>query len=198
MHHPKLNTVKPSREFLSVGGSKVLFTQVYNDYYTQLYFLTKKMVQDAAPDILADVFTELWVQEKEFESERHLFFYLRAMVSNACFDFLKKKNRDSKQIDLLTLQTDQQYTDIYFRDIVEGHLFTQIKEEIDKLPPHLREVFTLSYIKGLKNNEIASLLQIKDNAVRVRKAEALKKIRTAFHGTEPQFLCMLLLIKNIF
>lgn len=198
MHHPKSNTAKPSNEFLCVGGSKVLFTQVYNDYYSRLYFLTKKMVREAAPDILADVFTELWVRGKEFESELHLFFYLRAMVSNACFDYLENKNRDLKQIDQLTLQTEQQYNDVYFRDIVEGHLFAQIKEEIDKLPPHLRKVFTLSYIKGLKNSEIANLLQIKDNAVRVRKAEALKKLRTIFHGTEPQFLSALLLIKNIF
>lgn len=85
--------------------------------------------------------------------------------------------------DLVNL-SDQQHQDHYFREIIEGQLFSRIHEEIEKLPPHVREVFKLSYIEGLKNAEIAKTLGIKDASVRVRKAEALRMLRIVFNDID--------------
>ncbi|HEX7754060.1 MAG TPA: sigma-70 family RNA polymerase sigma factor [Niabella sp.] len=179
-------------------GSAASFTQIYNRLYPDLYFLARKLVQEAAPDVLADVFVEVWTQKKHFESADHLFYYVRSMTRNACFDYLKKEGRNIERISGLLQLNDTEHRDVYFREIVEGHLFSLIRKEIDKLPPHLREVFTLSYIQGLKNSEIAGLLGIKDSSVRVRKAEALKILRAAFYGSDLLLWLLLLMPKNNF
>ena len=165
-------------------GDPAAFTRVYNRYYPDLYFLAKKLVDDAASDVLADVFMEAWSQKKLFDSPEHLIAYMRIMTRNACFDYLKKQNKDSQRLRDLGHISDQEHQDEYFREITEAQLFSLIRQEIEQLPPHIREVFKLSYIKGLKNAEIARLLGMKDASVRVRKAEALRILRAAFYNID--------------
>lgn len=177
-------------------GNAASFTQIYNLLYPYVFFVARRLVQDAAPDVLADVFAEVWIQKKQFETPKHLFYYVQSMTRNACFDYLKRENRNSCNIADLERVSDAKHSDIYFEEMAEGHLFSLIRDEIDKLPKHLREVFTLSYINGLKNNEIAELLCIKNSSVRVRKAEALKILRTAFSKSDLFLWVILILIKN--
>ncbi|HJU45184.1 MAG TPA: sigma-70 family RNA polymerase sigma factor, partial [Chitinophagaceae bacterium] len=173
MNNPDLHISQQALESFSNGDVNA-FTNIYNRYYPDLYFLSRRLVGDAAPDVVADVFVQLWSQKKRFDSDEHLLFYLRVMTRNACFDLLKKEHRTSQQLKELSYITDQEHEDVYFREIIEARLFSLIQKEIDQLPSHMREVFKLSYIDGLKNAEIAALLNIKDASVRVRKAEALK------------------------
>ena len=174
----------------------VAFTEIYNLYYPDLYFLSRGIVGDVAPDIVADVFVQLWSQKKRFESGEHLLFYLRAMTRNACYDSLKKEQRVSLQMKELAYITDQEHEEVYFREVIEARLFSLIQKQIDQLPPHMREVFRLSYIDGLKNAEIAELLNIKDASVRVRKAEALKLLRLAFHNSDLIVLLWLICVPD--
>ncbi|HEY6900554.1 MAG TPA: sigma-70 family RNA polymerase sigma factor [Puia sp.] len=189
--HIDLVTLKAFAE-----GDAEAFTQIYHQYYPDLYFLAKSLVGDAAPDVLADVFAEIWTKRKSFDSSDHLFYYLRSMTRNACFDDLKRHRRNTDQIRELAHLSDEGHEDIYFREIVEGRLFLLIREEIEKLPPHIREVFKLSYIEGFKNAEIAEILGIKDASVRVRKAEALKILRAAFYRSELPLLFLALLVER--
>lgn len=165
-------------------GQASAFTTIYNQYYPELYFLSRHLIGDEAPDVVADVFIRLWTQRKLFESRPHLLGYLHVMTRNACFDHLKKQHRDVLQLQELLHISEQEHEDRYFHEIVEARVFTRIREEINELPPHMREVFKLAYIDGLKNAEIASLLQMKDAAVRVRKAEALKILRSSLYRIE--------------
>lgn len=183
MNNTDLHISQQTLESFSKGDVNA-FTNIYNRYYTELYFLSRRLVGDLAPDVVADVFVQLWSQKKRFDSDDHLLFYLRAMTRNACFDLLKKEHKTSQQLKELSYITDQEHEDVYFREIIEARLFSLIQKEIDQLPLHMREVFKLSYIDGLKNAEIAELLNIKDASVRVRKAEALKLLRSAFYNTE--------------
>ncbi len=165
-------------------GQTTAFTAIYNQYYPELYYLAKRLASDAAPDIVAEVFIQLWTQRKLFENDRHLLAYLRVMTRNACYDLLKKQQRDLQHMRELRHISEQEHEDQYFHEIIEGRLFTLIRAEIDQLPPHIRQVFKLAYIDGLKNAEIAEQLHMKDASVRVRKAEALKILRATLYRTE--------------
>ena len=165
-------------------GQTTAFTAIYNQYYPELYFLAKRLAGDTAPDVVADVFVQLWTQRKLFENHRHLLAYLRVMTRNDCYDLLKKQQRDVQHLKELRHISEQEHEDQYFQEIIEGRLFALIREEIEQLPPHIREVFKLAYIDGLKNGEIAQLLNMKDASVRVRKAEALKILRATLYRIE--------------
>lgn len=178
-------------------GQEYAFTEVYNRYYKNLYYLSSHLVGDHAPDIIADVFTELWIQKKHFDSGEHLLAYLRVMVRNACFHFLKRQERDHQLHREFLYRSDLQQEDYYFREIIEARVFSMLRAEMDELPPHLREVFILAYKGGLKNTEIARLLHIKESSVRVRKVEALKLLRTAFYRIELFFLLQQLFLSKL-
>jgi RNA polymerase sigma-70 factor (ECF subfamily) len=165
-------------------GDPAAFTLVYNRYYPDLYFLAKRLVNDSAADVLADVFMQAWSQKKLFDSPEHLISYMYTMTRNACFDFLKKQSKDTQRLQDLRYVSEREHQDDYFHEITEGRLFSLIREEIEQLPPHIRKVFKLSYINGLKNAEIAQLLGMKDASIRVRKAEALRILRAAFYNID--------------
>ncbi|MBS0028169.1 RNA polymerase sigma factor [Chitinophaga sp. 22321] len=165
------------------------FAVIYNKYYPELYFMSRRFVGDQAPDILAEVFIRFWNRQRQFDNEFHLISYLRVMVHNACIDYLKMQQRQLQSLQDFSYLSDQEYEDHYFREVMEGRLFSLIMEEIERLPEHCKIVFKMSYIDGLRNAEIARLLNIKDASVRVRKSEALRILRSVRFP-----ICLLLLV----
>ena len=61
--------------------------------------------------------------------------------------------------------------------IENKQLGNKIKEAIDSLPPKSREAFTLSYIYGIKEIEIAELMGISVRTVEVHIYRALHFLR---------------------
>ena len=64
---------------------------------------------------------------------------------------------------------------------------------IDRLPPQYREIFELNFEQGLKNHEIARLLDVAEITVKKRKARMLEMLR-AWLGPEANTLIMLYLL----
>ncbi len=176
------------------AGENAAFTQVYRQYYAELFWLSKRMVGDAAPDVLADVFLRLWTNRKLFDNRQHLLAYLRVMTRNCCLDALKQDERRDAAATQLAFITDEEYEQQYFAEIIEARLFSLIRNEIDALPTHLGKVFTLSYIDGLSNSQIAEQLNLKDGSVRALKSEALKLLRASLRHIELAVIVKLMLI----
>jgi len=182
------NYTEHADEQLLIGvtqGDEHAFTILYNKHYASVYYFTKRIVgEELAKDIVIEVFTKWWQHKEELKTVGHLVAYLRTLARNACIDHLRRlKTENARQQELLHL-TDDRYEEIYFRDVLEAHLFTIIQQEIEQLPKHLRDIFKLAYYEGLKNPEIAERLHIKDTTVRVGKAEAIKLLRTALLRTD--------------
>lgn len=176
-------------EELSKGDEKA-FTIVYNRYVDEFYWIGKQIVGDYAPDLVADLFTQLWTLKKRFESERHLYAYLRAMLRNACLRRLKLQQREKQLLKELLYASEQEEEDYYLKELIYKRTFTNIIEDVEKLPEHLRKVFKLAYLGEFKNAEIARILHLKESSVRSCKAQALRLLRLATHPIE------LLLILN--
>lgn len=161
------------------AGDEHAFTSIYELTYPGLYYFAKQYVdEEKAKDIVAETYVKLWKSPRNFENLPHINSYIRAIARNACIDLLKREASESNAQAQLQYLTEEEYDATYFqRNELESLLYKKVLDEIEKLPASTRTIFKLSYLEGKKNAEISLLLNIKDQTVRNKKAEALKAIR---------------------
>jgi RNA polymerase sigma factor (sigma-70 family) len=160
-------------------GDGDAFAVIYEKYYpvvtlTAARFLDPEIVHD----ITAEVFIRIWKHQKQYESFSHLIASLRLMTRNLCIDRLRSDKTAQNMAKELEYLTSEPYEDVSYHDAIKENLIVLVLEEIERLPDYLKQVFVLSYIDGLNNNEIAERLNMKDSTVRTKKSQALDILRT--------------------
>lgn len=168
-------------------GDEQAFTLVYQQTYAGLYYFVKRYVgEEEARDIVAETYVKLLRSPRQFQNFAHFNTYMRTAARNACIDLLHRESRENKEQELLSyLMAEIQDDDYNQRAELESLLYKKVLDEIEKLPPFTRKIFTMSFIDGLDNAQIGQLLGIKDQTVRNKKAEALKLIRIRLKGIFP-------------
>src|ERR1044071_2813836 len=75
---------------LAAGDAKS-FSELYSNFYLQIYFFAKKFVTDPqkAEDITADVFVKLWNEAEKNKMVKNVKSFLHATTKNCCLDQLK-------------------------------------------------------------------------------------------------------------
>lgn len=168
--------------FLRVaGGDKKAFEKVYNTYFISLFYYARRFVRDekAAEDITLESFLKLWTHFREFTSISGIKAFLHTATRNACLNHLRSNLRRSASQRELAYLLVQDHEEALAEQQITVNVYQAIFEEMENLPPQVRKVFYLSYIKGLSNQTIADLLQIQNQSVRNHKANALKLLRLA-------------------
>ena len=176
------------REYSSYNDNQLLtllkdrdrraYSEIYNRYWALLFRHGRKMLrdEDEALDVVQDVFTMLWVRSEELQINTSLSSYLYSSVRNNILNLIKRsKVRDTY---LNSLEDFLDKGEFVTDNAVRYKEFAgQIEEEINKLPPRMREVFQLSRKLGLSYNQIAFELNISDETVRKQMHLALKRLR---------------------
>lgn len=167
---------------LKSNDSRV-FDHLFNEYYTQLQYFAERLIsnREEAQDIVITAFRKFWSIKDNFETANNIkaFFYIT--VRNQCLDFLRYRQRFNEvkkeyESHLLSAGELKQWDDL----IIETDLINKIYQEVQKLPNRCREIFILTYFKGLKTKEIASELQISESAVTTQRSLAIKYLKHAF------------------
>jgi RNA polymerase sigma-70 factor (ECF subfamily) len=172
-----------------------VFDHLFNEYYTQLQYFAERLVsnREEAQDIVIIVFRKFWSIKDNFETLNNIkaFFYIT--VRNQCLDFLRYRqrlNEVKKEYESHLLTADELKQSEHL--IIESDLINKIYKEVQKLPNRCREIFILTYFKGLKTKEIASVLQISESAVTTQRSLAIKYLKHAFSQEGYVFFCLVL------
>jgi RNA polymerase sigma-70 factor (ECF subfamily) len=164
------------------------FNEVYNKFQPKiLNYLSRLMGPHEAEDI-----TQKFSKRpalKTFRGESKFSTWLFRIATNAAFDRLRSPSLKHAS-ELTPLTPLENIADIEARNIWNGQPETAIvqnvirremsacvREYIDKLPPDHKTVLLLSEIEGFKNKEIADILQISLENVKIRlhRARAVLK-----------------------
>jgi len=172
-----------------------VFDHLFNEYYTQLQYFAERLIsnREEAQDIVITAFRKFWNIRDNFQTATNIkaFFYIT--VRNQCLDYLRYKQRFNevkKEYETHLLSADElQQTDNL---IIETDLINKIYLEVQKLPNRCREIFILTYFKGLKTKEIANALQISESAVTTQRSLAIKYLKHAFSQEGYIFFCLVL------
>ncbi|MBV4358893.1 RNA polymerase sigma-70 factor [Pinibacter aurantiacus] len=175
-------------------GDERAFTQLYDQFYERLYFFACRFVNEAeAKDVTSEAFIQLWNKRANFDSLASVRHFLFVVVRNKCFDILKHEIVKTKKHDELVYLLDKSDEDALFLEQVRSELIRMIYNEVDKLPPKMKEIFLLSFAEGLKPGAIAQRLQISVQTVSNQKLSAIKILQAAL-GNQSLLLSLLILL----
>ena len=175
------------------NGNHQAFEYLFKNYYPRLLGYAIRFVEneETARDIIQECFLKFWDKRDLLEAVS-VTALLFAMVRNRCLNYLKHlAGVEKHQIEYLASIEGEER--LYYADFVlnadssllYNELQEQIKIVIDNLPERCRNVFLLSRFEGLKNREIADMLEISTTAVEKHIAKALQRFSRHFKDKYP-------------
>lgn len=165
--------------YLLTKDDKQAFTEIYNRFFGILFVHACRKLnnEEEARDLVQQLFETLWVKRSHVSPEGNLSSYLYTATINRITDVFARQKVSSKYIDSLQQYVDQEHvlTDYLVR---EKEMASIIEQEIDALPPKMREIFILSRKNNKSHREIASELQISELTVKTQVKKALRILKS--------------------
>ena len=170
------------KEFLIIEGlkrrEKEIFDYVFNFYYSSLCAFSMQYIEnrDSVEDLVQDFFVHLWMEAPRLQIRSSLKAYLFTAIKNRCLDYQKhqKITERYRQFILYSGENQEDFADHYF---AESELRLVIRSSLNKLAPRCREIFELSRVDGLSNQEISVKLNISKQTVERQISNSLKVLK---------------------
>lgn len=160
------------------------FEKIFDDNYRRMLLHALRFVQDEedAEDIVADVFCDLWKRIDEVSLDGGITTYLYRAVSTRALNFLRHQNIAAVRIEALEAINEKRM-EFMARENIDDEVHSKeiehgINDALSELPEKCREVFVLSYIKGLKSKDIAEAMNVSVRTVEAHTYKALRLLRS--------------------
>jgi len=168
-----------------------LFEELFKQYSKPLFYYAAKFVEDeAARDIVQDVFAKLW-SDQNITIKLSLNSLLFTMVRNSCLQTLEKQKVRNKYLESTKLKLQEEELQFYMYEktsLIEQELENKLNEVLDSLPDRCKQIFMMSRFENKKNKEIAEELDISTKAVEKQITKALGTIRSEMKDYLPLLL----------
>lgn len=160
------------------AGDAEAFRQIFELYKKELFSTAIKLTKSqlAAEEITQEVFISLWVSREQLLKVENPGSYLFRMLFNKLSSYLKKES-NLERIMKAAMQFNKSFVNATQEAVDANESQRRINEVVEKLPPQQKAVYTLSRLRGLKNDEIATELNISPNTVKIHLSKALQAIR---------------------
>lgn len=169
------------------GAFEKLYRRYWEKFYTICYW--HLLDQESAKDLVQEAFVDLWDKRAQIDISKTVEGYLTVTVRNKMFNHIRSLKIQKKYYDFIEKDRNEAISNVDEQSN-ERELKKLYHEEIGKLPPKMKDVFTLSKEQGLSITEIAIRLSLSEQTVKNQLGTALKRIRS---GIEHYRLIPLLL-----
>jgi len=159
-------------------GDQTAFELLFHFYYPGLVMYSTQFTADRmeAEEIVQDFFVRFWQRHQQITPSDTLKSYLFLSVKNGSLNYLKHKKIEEKYIRSMTELSSNHL--VYDPDLyIASELQEKVKNAIDLLPEKCREIFNMSRMRGMKNEEIAADLSLSKRTVETQISKALKVLR---------------------
>lgn len=161
------------------SGDDAAFKEIFLRYDKLLfiYAFNKLRNEEEAKDVVQDVFLWLLKNKHKLILKTTLSGYLYKATLNRVFDIFKHTNIVKKYIEAgdYYIDIDSEETDFLIR---EKDIAALIQQEIDAMPPRMKEIYELKRKHYLSTKEIAQQLDISENTVSNHLKKASKHLKT--------------------
>lgn len=168
------------------------FNELYLNNYAALCYFSLKIVGDKniAEDIVEEVFVSLLNSKKEFTETDNLKAWLYTSTRNASLNQLRQDKRSKeRQFQFTASQPAEESAYIY--EMIRTETLNLILLEIKKLPGHSGKIIEFSYLKGMKNDEIAEIMGLSVKTVKNLKSMGMATLKA--HLSPDAYLVLLFL-----
>ena len=185
-------------------GNREAFNGVFRYYYPRMMAYVASMVeQKAAEDIVQDVFLYVWENREKLYVSDGFHSYLFQSAYTRCLDYFKK----NLSIEKYHSHTYEKYLEDY-QNLLKGDnpvieelsvkdFYRHLYELLEHLPVQRREVFILTYIKGLTTKEVAEQTRMPQRTVESHLYLALRFFKGHMSRNDYYMLCAIFLSHGI-
>ena len=188
----------------SVMRNQSEFREIYQEFQPKIcQFLSRMLGDQAAEDIAQEVFAKVNRSMDSFKGRSSFSTWIYRIATNAALDKLRSPSfkRSSEHT---TLEDSAGIEDIWTgqtefavdQEVVRKEMSECVREFVDRLPPDYSTVLILSELEGFKNREIADILNISLDNVKVRLHRARTSLKkelasgcTFYHNEEGTLAC---------
>lgn len=132
--------------------------------------------KEDAQDIVGDSFVKLWKLHENFASMQKIKAFLYITTKHACLNFIKQSERNARNHSEL-VHTLPKKEDHVLTEITKAEVLREVHAAIESLPPQCRKIVRMSFVQGMKNDEIAAELRLSVNTVKNQKARAITLLK---------------------
>ena len=156
-------------------GDRLAFDELYWKYHQAVFRNIFKFTKDnqAAMDILQDVFTALWDKRDKLNADQSVSGWLFVVSFNQSINYTKKKLKEANYLQTLSvveMETDEEPN---IADIQYEHLEQALKQ----ISPQRRRVFELCKLEGKTYEEAAAEMNISKHTVKEYMSGAMISIK---------------------
>jgi RNA polymerase sigma-70 factor (ECF subfamily) len=169
------------------------FDQIYSDYHTRIQrYLTRLVGEDEAEDLAQVVFTRVSQNLHTFRGESQLSTWIFRIAANAAFDRMRQPSFRLKRQAQPLGATETEEEEIADLDMWTGEPAESLEQQIhhrqreacycdrlNDLPENYRAVIILSEIQGFCAKEIADILGLSMDVVKIRLHRGREKLLEA-------------------
>ena len=164
--------------------SELEFQHIYEAFQPKIHrYLARLTGADEADDLTQEVFIKISLGLKGFRGESKLSSWIYRIATNAALDHLRRPPQTTTEISSIGTERDEEPVrlqgKVSFIDqqLIRKEMNACIRNVIKKLPEDYRTVIVLGELEEFKNHEIAEILGISLDAVKIRLHRARASLR---------------------
>ena len=152
------------------GGDQKAYEALVCRYEETIYFKILQMVYDKvdARDLTSETFAKAFTKLEKFQPDHAFSTWLFRVATNTCIDFLRRKKRiqTTSLQSMIDVEKDEMSATLRCDELnpeqalIKKQNFEKLKQMIDGLPAHYRDLIKLRYFEELLYEEIATQLNL--------------------------------------
>lgn len=155
---------------------RLVYEKVFSTVLKVSYNITMDM--DVSEDICQEAFIRFYHHTTPFPSEDQAKYWLIRVVKNLSLNYFKRRKRERKAVENFTSQASQSSTDTETGEelLLRSETERLVQKAVSRLPKNLKSALVLKEYGGLTYKEIAKVLHITENNVKVRVYRARSRL----------------------
>lgn len=138
---------------------------------------------EEAEDIVQDTLIKVWNRRDEWQTLESIEAYSMTICRNLALDAIKKKDNNNESLEQRIAETSYQTSDPHELMIRKDRV-EMVKQLVNKLPEKQRSCLQLRDFEGKTYKEIAEILAITEEQVKVNIFRARRSIKQQFDKAE--------------
>jgi RNA polymerase sigma-70 factor (ECF subfamily) len=175
-----------------MSASELEFQNIYDTYQPQIHrYLVRLVGEPEAEDLSQEVFVKINQALKTFRGESKLSTWLYRIATNAAIDRIRNASfRQDAEFSGLDDSDETGNKDVWTgeetpsleQQLMRKEMYECFVDYVKRLPPNYRTVVVLSELEQLPNNEIAEILGLSLEVVKIRlhrgRTRLLQELKT--------------------
>lgn len=172
-----------------MADNKLEFLEIYKAFQPKIFrYLARLAGEHEAKDLTQEVFMKVSTALKTFRGESQISTWIYRIATNAAFDrlrYISLQQRGQMKLSSDSTEEEKEFNNILTREktpsvekqLIKKEMNECIRGFVESLPDNYRTVIVLSELEGLQNNEIAEVLGLSLDVVKVRLNRARKSLK---------------------